>query len=358
MVGWRCSYKCCRNVTRSSENIHFFRYPVNYPEYCRKWIENACKPDFFNLTIGQLANKVVCELHFEVRCFSNLEKKRLFLNAVPTLDSVCDKQDNSSPFQEQRQLKDLQILPTNGEGAIFPQDTNTLEQMLNSHKFQLYVCKNKRLVHVDKHVTEIRGDVVYGVTNVDLEGFVAVETHDNKLFFKKEDESDVEHKTAEFNTACNIINSQTELALMEEGRSNGSFKIPVQISSCEKMNITVADKKEKTKRILLEKVVQRIKKQSKDIAHIKKLIFLQKSTRYRQNGITAALDTLKACIPATLFTLVKLSVCEEVPVFTVEELNFFKDIYATSPLLYDNLKNKYEWPLPDLKYFEECEVSD
>ncbi|CAH0550378.1 unnamed protein product [Brassicogethes aeneus] len=93
--GRRCSYKNCINRSNNIDDLHFFHYPVQNKEVCKKWIEMAEKPHFNDLTESQLRNKVICDKHFEDKYFTNPLRKRLLKGAVPKLDGVVSNTANT-----------------------------------------------------------------------------------------------------------------------------------------------------------------------------------------------------------------------------------------------------------------------
>ncbi|XP_065166243.1 uncharacterized protein [Atheta coriaria] len=132
MGGCRCSYKSCRSATKTTENLHFFHYPVKHRERCAIWIRNADKPEFANLPDYQLRNKVICGLHFEDKYFANLEKRRLVHNAIPSLDAGCDSTSDDLSY-----IKEVEILPTSNDGSTFTLSLDDLQPGNSAKKQKL-----------------------------------------------------------------------------------------------------------------------------------------------------------------------------------------------------------------------------
>lgn len=141
MGGCRCTYKNCQNTTKTTENIHFFHYPVKHKERCKIWIENAEKPHFCDLEEEQLRNKVICEMHFEDRYFPNEQKKRLLQAAIPTLDGGCENSKKS----------DLKVLPLNEDGTEFVLDSDSMFNRIAAvpHKVETFIYKDGAILPVD-----------------------------------------------------------------------------------------------------------------------------------------------------------------------------------------------------------------
>lgn len=148
MVGCRCSYKTCMNTTKS-DTLRFFHYPVKYRERCTIWIEKTEKPSYYDLEEEQLRNKVVCEVHFEDKWFHTNQRRRLVQGAIPTLDgdNLADnksKMDVDPVYFPSNQYSDVKVVPANDDGTVFVLDTDNMFTI--SPKIQSYIIKNGILV--------------------------------------------------------------------------------------------------------------------------------------------------------------------------------------------------------------------
>ncbi|KAM3965298.1 uncharacterized protein ACR2FA_000686 [Aphomia sociella] len=93
MGGCRCTYGTC--TVRSDGKTHMFHYPVFDKVRCHQWLLNANRPEFLNLKVSQLKNRVVCQHHFKDEHFMNYKKEKLTFEAIPTEDGpYCDKSQN------------------------------------------------------------------------------------------------------------------------------------------------------------------------------------------------------------------------------------------------------------------------
>ncbi|KXJ77063.1 hypothetical protein RP20_CCG008438 [Aedes albopictus] len=90
MGGCRCTFRQCDNSTSSKPGMHFFHFPIRDWPRLEIWARNANKPDFPELPLSKLKNKVVCQDHFENRMFMNYLKEGLVKTAVPALEILED----------------------------------------------------------------------------------------------------------------------------------------------------------------------------------------------------------------------------------------------------------------------------
>lgn len=90
MGGCRCTFRDCPNNTKNSPNTHFFRFPINDAERCKKWALYAERVDFLKLPASQLRNKGVCGYHFTDESYMNIKKESLVRKAVPTLHRLSN----------------------------------------------------------------------------------------------------------------------------------------------------------------------------------------------------------------------------------------------------------------------------
>lgn len=359
MGGCRCSYKSCRSATKTTENIHFFHYPVKHTERCRKWIENACKPHFFDLAEDQLRNKVVCGLHFEERCFTNISRRRLLHDAIPTLDGGCeDERSQRLEYQNQTQIHEIQVLPANEDGTLFTVDTDSFQQIPVSEKIESYIYNNGALVPLYKSdATNGTQNVMYALNTSNQEDVVTKSRNGTGSFGNSIKQSSVP-RTYRLLFDTFTESEDAESMLIDDETSNCTVDSNTEKKrNSNSVKLEMIEDDEKTARkgfnVVNKKVVQRVKQHSKDIAFIKKTL---KSTlvHNHQKCKKVALNSLGSRLPPTLFSLVRRSVEKDKTNITEQELELFKEIYSASPDLYKNLKEKYGWCLPENKLF--CEA--
>lgn len=77
-----CAYYRCKNSRRTGSGKHFFKFPPN-PERQQLWLKNIGNSKLLLLSPTKLKNRIVCEDHFEIASFSNLNRERLNKLAVP-----------------------------------------------------------------------------------------------------------------------------------------------------------------------------------------------------------------------------------------------------------------------------------
>lgn len=116
MGGCRCTYKNCDRATNNTKDtdFHFFHFPIWDKERVALWIENACRPEFKELPPEKLRNKVVCQLHFTPKCFTNEYQNRLIRSAVPSLDG--ERVEN---WDTDAETKDVTVIPADDQGTVF-----------------------------------------------------------------------------------------------------------------------------------------------------------------------------------------------------------------------------------------------
>uniref|UniRef100_A0A182PLE8 THAP-type domain-containing protein n=1 Tax=Anopheles epiroticus TaxID=199890 RepID=A0A182PLE8_9DIPT len=85
MGGCRCTFRDCENGTASRKDLHYFRYPKSDADRLYQWAKNANRLEFLDLPVDKLANKVVCQEHFERKMFMNELCDRLTKLAIPRL---------------------------------------------------------------------------------------------------------------------------------------------------------------------------------------------------------------------------------------------------------------------------------
>ncbi|XP_055595977.1 uncharacterized protein LOC129746370 [Uranotaenia lowii] len=92
MGGCRCTFRTCENSTASKPGMHFFHFPIRDWPRLETWANYAEKPEFKELPMAKLKNKVVCQEHFHSRMFMNYLRESLTKSAVPTLEPLNDGQ--------------------------------------------------------------------------------------------------------------------------------------------------------------------------------------------------------------------------------------------------------------------------
>lgn len=350
MGGCRCSYKNCKSATKTTENLHFFHYPVKHTERCRKWIENAAKPSFFNLAEDQLRNKVICELHFESRCFTNIQRKRLLHDAVPTLDAGCEDETPPADQYKSRQYDNVQVLPTNEDRTIFTVDTDSMQNMPESEEIESYIYRNGTLVPLYKNESsDTNQEILYTISDSDMN--VTTSSNGNEVYL--EDTSTEEQQSSNFhvvfNDFGNFTNNKQELAEEVKPQSKESKKSYPEKTNVRSFSMQY-NKPTKTKRF-----VQQMKQHSREIASIKRLLkhnLMQKPVVHKRPNKASVLNFLRDHLPPTLLSVVNCALCSEgATTMTEEEIDFFKTVYETSPPVFELLKDKYCWSLPDPNQF-------
>lgn len=352
MGGCRCSYKNCKSATKTTENIHFFHYPVKHTERCRKWIENAAKPSFFNLAEDQLRNKVVCELHFENRCFTNIQRKRLLHDAVPTLDVGCEDEKPPAEQYKSRQYDNVQVLPTNEDRTIFTVDTDSMQNLPESEEIESYIYRNGTLVPLLKSEgPDDNQEVLYTIDDSDMNvGINTTQANGNEVYFTGVS-SEEQESTGNFHIVYNDFtptNKQESIKTAKAANGgSGSGKTHQY-----KTNILEFNRHE-LKQTKTKKFLQQMKQHSREIASIKRLIrhsLAQKSNK--RTSKISALNFLRNQLPPTLFSIVNYAIdSESATTLSGDEVDFFKSLYTTSPAVFEILKDKYCWKLPDTKQF-------
>lgn len=352
MGGCRCSYKNCKSATKTTENLHFFHYPVKHTERCRKWIENACKPHFFDLAEDQLRNKVVCELHFEERCFTNVSRRRLLHDAIPTLDAGCeDVRPHRTDYHQNQATEEIQVLPANDDGTIFTVDTDSFQQIPVSEKIESYIYSNGALVPLYK--TEAGNgeeNVVYTLEETNTESEPgSIKSRNGNTLFQNAGKQTPEPRAYRLLFDAFTESEGTESIAVDdddddEETSNGTIDSQKKLSISKKMETQVVPKKNANLKAVSKKMLRRVKQHTKDIAFIKKTLI-----HSNRNHRKLALHSLTYRLPPSLRSLVKRTMQKGESEITEHELELFKEIHTASPSLYNNLKDKYGWKLPDAK---------
>lgn len=351
MGGCRCSYKNCKSATKTTENVHFFHYPVKHTERCRKWIENAAKPSFFDLAEDQLRNKVVCELHFEDKCFTNIQRKRLLHDAVPTLDVGCEEEKSLVDQYKSRHYDNVQVLPANEDRTIFTVDTDSMQNIPESEEIESYIYRNGTLVPLLKNESTDQ-ELVYAIDDSDMNVSVTSQANGNEVYFSgvtaEEQESEGNFHIVYNDCFSSASKQVTAKPPKAANGASGTSKMHHY-----KTNIMEVSKHQSNKQLKTKKFAQQMKHHSREIASIKRLLkySLAQKTSKRASKISA-LNFLRSQLPPTLFSVVSYAIrSESASTLSDEEIDFFKTFYTTSPAVFEMFKDKYCWKLPDPNQF-------
>lgn len=388
MGGCRCSYKNCTNTTKTTENVHFFHYPVKHKERCKVWIENANKPQFCDLEEDQLRNKVICEVHFEDKWFPNSQKKRLLQGAIPTLDGDCKVEPHSEPLETPlylaSHLQDVQVLPANADGTIFVLDTDTIFN--RSQKVESYIYKNGDIVPTnskpvkpavsafkpststennsvfstyknDKYETLPNSSKTYDERTLD-EG----DTHEYKVMVKKEVpeyqenilNKSIIHQIGSQNTGHEPESMQYEPQRQELVYEESDMDSHQKKSVSRSVNTKHIIPKSVIEKSVSRNYLRKIKQHSRDIASIKRML-KQKAFIDSKPDINILLNSMKEQLPPTFFTILNLNLNNKYDL-TDDDIDFFTTIHKTSPQLYQMLIEKYKWNLPCVDIVEETSM--
>ncbi|CAH1153364.1 unnamed protein product [Phaedon cochleariae] len=368
MGGCKCTYKNCENTTKTTENVHFFHYPVKNKERCKAWIVNASKPQFCDLEEEQLRNKVICELHFENKWFPNSQKKRLLQGAIPTVDAGCtDEEETEPPMYVSPELQDIQILPANSDGTLFILDTESMF-CRSSNKVESYVYKNGMIVpsnqapkHEFKQITSRARPSTSQFSNNVSDSYTLFSNsikHEEMIDTSsiKTEQPDYLENQNRFQTQRNGLQSVQENMDLEFEQNDEIHSSEI---SCRKnlqspgMIKSLPIKNAVPNPALGRNYLRKIQQHSRDIASIKKMLRQKVSTETKPNT-NIILNSMKEQLPPTFFTLLNLNLnnkCE----LTDEDVDFFTTIHKTSPEVYQLLIDKYRWNLPGVDIVEAVE---
>lgn len=338
MGGIRCSYKNCKNSSDSSKKSTFFRYPVNDPERCNKWIQNACKEQFFQHTTQQLRNRVVCDMHFESTCFTNPLRKRLLPNAIPTLDVHFDN---------------VEVLPVNPDCTVFMIKTDSLQAVPKSSNVQSYIYKDDTLVpHGNGKISDIHPEDEGDCEIVDVfisssDANLKTDTITNSV----QDGSDVlledgnqqvkEDHNIIYNDFASSINAKLESS--EESHNTDTTNDNMVANNIQTNGNKL--KKQFRKRLLLH-----MNKQTREVTSIKKI--LKSSAVRKPVNRSGAVKYLSRHLPPSLSSVLKYNIFYKNDDFGEADFEFFRDIYSTSPQVFNMLREKYHWRMPDPKQIQ------
>lgn len=439
MGGCRCSYKNCKSSTRTTEHLHFFHYPIKHRERCRKWIEQACNSNLFDLSEDQLRNKVVCELHFEEKCFTDKRsRRRLIHSAIPTLDAECQHERRKLQYRKnQTQTDEIQLLAANENGTIFTVQTYSLENQLVPEKVESYMYSNGTLVPVyAEYAADGSQNVVYTVYNesqqenkrvsngavvcedsveqtstpkvngllfdtftksggaesiaIDyeiLDGIADSHTMERQtphsITIEMDDENrstkeDIKIASKKLQENEKVINDTVFLSSLEQTSAAKTYELFFDAfprnkgaesitSDHETLNDSVnshtkdrqtsnsinieikADEKRTTEQdttAVDTEILKKVNQNSNQTLNSNLVHNPQKRKKVE-------LGLLPLHLPPTLFGLVKRVVEKGMSSITDDELELFKEIYTASPVLYENLKKKYGWYLPEIQLVSE-----
>lgn len=381
MGGCRCSYKNCTNTTKSTDNLHFFHYPVKHRERCVLWIEHACKPSFYDLEEEQLRNKVVCEMHFESKWFQNSQKKRLIQGAIPTLDGECnDVKRSISPldgdapmYLPSNQYNDVKVLPANDDGTVFILDTENM--FTRSPKIESYIIKNGVLVPTNhlpgKPAKQSNiNRLIKTSTSIDGSYFSGTETEIANINTPPgPGPSKTLHKGSEYNSSSVIKKESPEIFTTQKTteRESNEFLIYDQGATSQTFQMVHEEEEQKSnptpvtrsahsqqssfqgssKAVVSKNYLRQIKKHSRDIASIKRMLKQKKNVEQHKPDIKTILNELQHHIPASLLTVLSLLLGEKNDL-SEDDIDFFTTIHRASPEVYQLLSEKYKWNLPSV----------
>lgn len=346
MGGCRCTYKNCQNTTKTTDNVHFFHYPIKYKERCAVWIKNAEKPEFLMLEEDQLRNKVICEVHFEDKWFPNSQKKRLLQGAIPTLDGdlwehhLPKKEEPDLPvYSSSSQLSDIQLLPANDDGTIFVLDTDSM--FSSSQKVESYTYKNGMLLPSNSR------SIKPEFKKYTFPRPSSSSEKSNNLELKqayKRPKQDPDEPTVDSNCIKSEAPELEELG--DESYEPQAKLLRFDLASkqvASQPESSVNSNAESQENHINHNYMMKIEQHSREIAHIKKVL-KQKAFDTKIDTKTA-LQVLKNDLPPTLFTVLNLCLnikCE----LTDDDIEFFTTVHKISPEAYQLFVDKYKWNLP------------
>lgn len=351
MGGCRCSYRNCKSSTKLGGDLHFFHFPVKNKDRCREWIINAKRPEFQNLPIDQLRNKVICGLHFENHCFTNIHRKRLVHDAVPTLSG------GSVEDEGQTDAKEIQVLPTNADATIFTVDTDSMQTTLDDTTMCTYSIKNGNLIPVfaEAEMDDEQTEILY--INHDIDG-----SNNEYLFIEPKEEHSAD---ANFNgnVTCTTTESSDFNENMQYSTSESTSKsiynvevIDVMEDTCEGSQKSTAparvEPKRKTKKLKKYKnidnfILQILMRHTREIASLKRTINKQ---LYLKN--THILKALHGRVPSSMLAAIRLQLFKEKKKLLEDETQLLTKLYATSKDSYHFFRDTLNWHFPEPKRIE------
>ncbi|XP_044758755.1 uncharacterized protein LOC123316638 [Coccinella septempunctata] len=346
MGGCRCSYKSCRNTTKTTQNIHFFHYPVKQKERCKAWINRAGKPKFFDLDEYQLRNKVICEVHFEDSCFLNSERKRLLPQAIPTLDGEFQYEEPNSvavytnvgkerikKCPKSPKMGDIQVLPANEDGTVFVLDTFPSYKV--NKEVKSYILNEDALFPIEKKhesIPRIKEEPEY-------------QEHDQGEYILSDNNyfPNIQHSTP----LKKLPSSSSKQARPDyeilNSDSSPQMPSPAKTMTKEALESIICNTVE-------SKYLHKLEQHTKDLNQIKKALKLSSNKRNQLNK-TSVLRYLKLRLPPSLNTLINLSLNEEYELNEDDE-NFFKNLHDSSSKTYQFLSEDCGWRMPIIEIHE------
>lgn len=343
MGGCRCSYRNCKSSTKLGGDLHFFHFPVKNKDRCREWIINAKRPEFQNLPIDQLRNKVICGLHFENHCFTNIHRKRLVHDAVPTLSG------GSIEDEEQLDIKDIQVLPTNSDATIFTVDTDSMQTSLDDTTMCTYSIKNGNLIPVfsEADMDEEQTEILY--INHGIDG------SNNEYLFLESKEQQSEDSAYNGNITCTTETAEfTESIQYTETESSSKSLYNVEVigviendDSQKSIDPIKAESKRKIRKRKKYKnaensIMQLLMKHNREIAALKRA--LHKQLSLKPMHILKALD---GRVPASMLAALRLQLFKQKKKLLADEAQLLTKLYATSKDSYHLFRDTLNWHFPE-----------
>lgn len=104
LIKKECSFIGCHGSKFKCLDTHFYNFPTSRKNVCDQWIENCKNESLRAIPLKSLTSRVVCENHFTKECFFSYseKRKRLKLDAVPTLASIESKCDEVKESDQQK----------------------------------------------------------------------------------------------------------------------------------------------------------------------------------------------------------------------------------------------------------------
>lgn len=146
---FKCALQSCKNKRIENVGIGYFKFPVNYPTKCAKWLE--CSGLSIPLDTILTKNYRICGKHFEKHMFVNDRRNRLKKNALPLL--YPDKNDELNPETievetQDKILKTKRVIRTfihNSQCINVPEKHNAIFKTVQSMMCD-YNAANKNVV--------------------------------------------------------------------------------------------------------------------------------------------------------------------------------------------------------------------
>lgn len=343
MGGCRCSYRNCKSSTKLGGDLHFFHFPVKNKERCRDWIINAKRPEFQNLPIDQLRNKVICGLHFETHCFTNIHRKRLVHDAVPTLSGGTPEDDG--PID----LKDIQVLPTNADATIFTVDTDSMQPSMDDTSMCTYSIKNGNLIPVfdESEIDEEHTEILYINQGIET-------NHNEYLFIEPKDQrsedttyngSTSTTETSEFNESSQFSASDGKTVYnleVVDVADNSSGDSPKQKHRVENFQLKKRARKRMKYKHADNFVLQLLMKHTREIAALKRA--MQKQLTLKPVHI---LKALHGRVPASMLAAIRLQLFKRKKKLLSDEAQLLTKLYSTSKDSYHLFRETLNWHFPE-----------